>query len=303
MVDLKLEIPKSFLEEEIREGYLVKKEIKELWAVQMDLLNELERVCKKNNIKYFIMFGTLLGVIRHKGFIPWDDDIDIAITRTEFEKLMKVKDDFKYPYFLQTEDTDKGCHTYYGKLRNSETAAILKPEIENGYKYNRGIFIDLFVIDPVPDDEKEREKFYKKIRKKRMDSFRWARMFDAKKFNSVHRVARMLAPVYKVLGALINAFNIPNLSLKNFDKLARKYEGKGYKYYAELGVGSAGIYNEDWFKDLVYLDFEFMKVPCPTGYEELLEQRYGDWRTPVIGTQVHTMSIVDTGKSYKEYDK
>ena len=75
MVELKIKLPDSFFYEEERDGYWVSSEIKELWAVQLDLLNEFDRVCKKYNLKYILDFGTLLGAIRHKGFIPWDDDL------------------------------------------------------------------------------------------------------------------------------------------------------------------------------------------------------------------------------------
>ena len=302
MVNLNLEFPDSFFKEEERSGFLVTQKIKELWAVELDLLMELERVCKKHHIKYFVMFGTLLGAVRHKGFIPWDDDIDVAMERSDFNKLMSLKDEFKSPYFLQTEKTDKGCHTFYAKLRNSDTAAILKPEIEYGYRYNRGIFLDIFIMDPLPNDKKEEEEFRIELRKKRNDSFRWARMFDSKKFNSVHKAAKIISPLFKIGSFFINLFNIPNVSLNNFEKLARKYEGQSVTCYTELGVGDMGAYNKEWYKEIVYLPFEHIMVPCPKEYEKILVEGFGDWKEFVIGAQDHTMSIIDTNKSYKEYD-
>ena len=109
MVDLKVKLPDSFFHEEVRDGYLVTAKVKELWAVQIDLLCELDRVCKKYNLKYILDFGTLLGAVRHKGFIPWDDDLDVSMLREDYDKLMEVgPTEFTHPYFLQNHDTEIG---------------------------------------------------------------------------------------------------------------------------------------------------------------------------------------------------
>ena len=86
-MNIKLSLPEGFLEEEVRCDYTVSKEMKKVWAVELDLLAEFQRVCKLHDIKYSVCGGTLLGAIRHKGFIPWDDDIDVMMMREEYEKL------------------------------------------------------------------------------------------------------------------------------------------------------------------------------------------------------------------------
>ena len=120
MVDLNIELPKGFLEEEVRCGYTVTRKMKEVWAVELDLLKEFKRVCNKYDLKYCADGGTLLGAIRHQGFIPWDDDLDIAMLRKDFEKLNEVAPaEFKKPYFWQTEETDKGSARGHAQLRYS----------------------------------------------------------------------------------------------------------------------------------------------------------------------------------------
>ena len=90
MVDLKINIPEHFLEKEVRCEYTISRQMKEVWAVCIDLLEEFKRVCRKYQLHYIADFGTLLGAIRHKGFIPWDDDLDVAMPREDYEKFGKI---------------------------------------------------------------------------------------------------------------------------------------------------------------------------------------------------------------------
>ena len=127
MIQLKINVPDHFYDEEVRCGYHVSSKMKKAWAVMIDLLVEFDRVCKKNGIKYFASGGTMLGAIRHKGFIPWDDDIDVMMFREDYDKLLEVGPrEFQHPYFFQNKLTDPCCVDIFSKLRNSETTALLK---------------------------------------------------------------------------------------------------------------------------------------------------------------------------------
>ena len=90
MVSLNIKLPENFLDEEIRDDYVVSSQMKQVWAVELDLLNKILEVCKKYNIKIIASGGTLLGAVRHKGFIPWDDDIDLMMRRNQYDKLCDV---------------------------------------------------------------------------------------------------------------------------------------------------------------------------------------------------------------------
>ena len=147
-MNIKLQLPNDFLEEEYRDGFLVSSQMKKVWAVELDLLAEFDRVCKKYNISYSLDSGSLLGAIRHKGFIPWDDDIDIIITRPNYNKLLDIvlkNNEFKEPYFFQCAYTDKNYIRGHAQLRNSDTTGILKSEVNCDCVFNQGIFIDIFI--------------------------------------------------------------------------------------------------------------------------------------------------------------
>ena len=102
MVPINLDYNPNFLKEEVREDYTVSENMKKLWLVELDILNKLIQVCNKYGITYFADAGTLLGAVRHKGFIPWDDDIDIILPRKDYDKLLSVaKEEFQYPYYVE----------------------------------------------------------------------------------------------------------------------------------------------------------------------------------------------------------
>lgn len=111
----------------------------------LDLYFELEKVCKKYGLKLYASGGTLLGAVRHKGFIPWDDDMDFWMMRSDYEELQKHADEFSHPYFLQTPYTDKGYYYSAIKFRNSNTTDI--STFFAWEDWNMGIAIDIFPID------------------------------------------------------------------------------------------------------------------------------------------------------------
>ena len=161
----------EFLKEEVRCDYRISEKQKRCWAIELDMLQHLLDVCKKNDIQIFAYAGTLIGAVRHKGFIPWDDDMDLFLTRENYEKLQKVaKDEFKYPYFLQNARTDKKFFIGYSRLRNSNTTGILK--WERSEDYNNGIYLDVFCMDAFINDR----ELVRKQRRKAPVSLRFLRI-------------------------------------------------------------------------------------------------------------------------------
>ena len=124
--------------------------LRKVQLLELKIAKEVKRVCEKNNIKYFLMWGSLLGAVRHEGFIPWDDDMDFGMLRDDYEKFIEVcKKDLDPRFFLQTWDSDPDFPMHYAKIRLRGTSYM--ETFSEKSTMNNGIFIDIMPVDNVPD--------------------------------------------------------------------------------------------------------------------------------------------------------
>lgn len=274
LVDLRIDLPDGFLDEEVRCGYTVTSDIKKLWAVELDLLAHFDHVCRKHGLKYCVGAGTMLGAIRHKGFIPWDDDIDLYMMREDYDKLMQLADEFPAPYCIQNCYTEPKMVQWFVKLRNNETTGALKYELNKDIC--KGLFIDIFPLDGISPDSKEDAKQSKKNIKtrKRLKHYNGS-------YAHIHRKT-LLGKLKRVLRkAQVRLFyNDPVKLFKAYDDNLKKFSTPDVKL-----VGNRSLHfdcpksrrpKED-YTDLVYMPFEFLEVPVPRAYDSMLRQQYGDY--------------------------
>ena len=306
MVNLKIELPEGFLEEEIRCDYTVSKKMKKVWAILLDMLVEFDRVCKKHNITYFASGGTMLGAVRHKGFIPWDDDIDLMMFRDQYENLCQIAPyEFKHPYFFQTQYTDFGSLRGHAQLRNSETTGILKTELGKKKLFNQGIFIDIFPLDAVVNDKTLFEKQYQDAMTYRNRSFYWSGWtkegFIPSKFSIITLIKKCSSILFN---SIIKKY--VNKNYRRFEETCKRYNSQNTEMVSTLSF----IFNEELhfkfrsdYTELIDMDFEFIKIPVGANYDHGLTKRYGDYKTVVRGSSNHGGIVLDPDKSYKEYIK
>ena len=304
MLPIKLELPDGFLHEEIRHNYTISSDMKKVWAVEIDLLNEFMTVCKKHNLRFYAAGGTILGAIRHGGMVPWDDDIDVMMLREEYEKLCKIApSEFTHPYFFQTEETDKGSYRGHAQLRNSETTGILKTELSDKKTINQGIFIDIFPLDNVPDDIALRKAYIDKAMKTKALYKKYLKCSLPYHFRFRKNI------VILIIDFLINRLTPHATAVSKTNKFYRMFEEwvTSYNHIKTKEVVMSPFYIDRWIyersdlSEMVYKPFEMLSIPVPVGYEQMLNVTYGEWKKFVMGGSVDGGVIFDTERFYKEY--
>lgn len=282
---LNLKIDNEFLQDEVRWGYKVNKEMKKVWAVELDLINEFNRVCKKFGLQWWVDGGTMLGAIRHQGFIPWDDDVDVAMLRKDFDKILENHKEFKGKYFLQSFETDRFVTTKY-RLMNLNTTAMgytnfLSPVV----RFQMTGFIDIFAFENIKDLEDWKQRNYSKIAYK-------------------VKASQFLKSFYLTQDSEALKQSIDNFELYKSITIGN-YTKEETKLLADVTLTNCDDrfkrYSED-YKKTIYIPFEMLSVPCPKNWKRCLELQYGkNWRTPVKGTQYHSCWIYDNDNAYNDY--
>lgn len=239
------------------------------------LLEEIKRICKKFDLKYYAIAGTLLGAVRHKGPIPWDDDMDIGMMREDYEKfLAAVKTELGDRFFLQNFDTDKGYGLNFSKLLLLDTVMIERNAADSGaYKC---IYVDIFPLDNAPDDAALQEKQNK-------STYFLKRLLLAKQGYKVYTAGETKKKiVYGILRCLA-AFSSPAKINAMLENAIQKYNGTDTQQIVNIG-GAYGYHKEmlqrKWFADTVELPFENTTISAPADWAGYLTYFYGDYMTP-----------------------
>lgn len=294
MVELNLKLPDTFFQEEERDGYLVKAQMKELWAVQLDMLCEFDRVCKKYNLRYILDFGTLLGAVRHHGYIPWDDDLDVSMLREDYDKLVEIgPKEFSHPYFFQTFQTDSGYDNSSAKLRRSDTAFIEPEHLRHKTQYNKGIFIDIFVWDNIPTIDKS---FLAAINQQTYDTY--LHFYVLMHRPSLHDGKKLPLTALRYLYYKLR-YGSAGRQYKRLRALSTQYEKSDY--VADLMYYKSESRLRRWHEQTTEMAFEGMMFPVPADYDGLLTDCFGeDYMTPIQCNSDHTLVCMDTSRSYQD---
>ena len=244
--------------------------LRELQVVQLECLVELDRICRKHNIKYSIDGGTLLGAVRHKGFIPWDDDIDTIMLREEYERFFKICETEldKERFFLQEIRTDKYYRVGYTRIRRKNTIYIRAGQEK--FKHQTGVPIDVFVLDNVPDT-----KFLRYIHRALRFCFRKILWSASGKIVSEKFTERFIYAIVSLIPAKFAFWGFNTLA-----KICNKRPTKLVCHYAMTyptpqinGFGTPA----DLMDDFTELEFEGHKFMTVAEYDRYLTLLYGDY--------------------------
>ncbi|MBQ3260914.1 MAG: LicD family protein [Alistipes sp.] len=293
-----LNIPEEFLREEVRCGYTVTAKMKRVWAAELGMLHRFGQVCERYGLRWYAMGGTLLGAVRHKGFIPWDDDIDLLMPREDYNRLLEIgAEEFGEHYFLQTPCTEKGFFRTHAQLRDSRTTGAIRQD--RNRDINRGIFMDIFPLDEVPDTERELKYHRRRLRKLARKAHR---LTFRREYRSLFKRA-----VYALHEWLHFGKFSPKGAFCEFNRIAAEYAGRGGARvgHTSLSYRDAVIWNREDWAEVEMLDFEMLKLPAPKGWDAVLRRHYGDYmRIPENknGT-THGGVEFDPDTPYTEYFK
>ncbi len=261
------------------------------------ILQEIDRVCKCAGLTYYIYSGTLLGAVRHKGFIPWDDDIDLVMMRDEYEKFPEACEKYmdQSKFELQTLNSDPAGNNVWMKLHDKNTAFI------SGVRRNgamEGINIDIFPVDNVPDDDavlQKRAKYFDRMNL--VYQWRFAQRF---------RKAGWKMRIFQLLIRLIPPLNEKKFK-ERYDQKIQEYNSQGTKrvVYFSNRKHLKKVVDRSVFTETVMLPFEGGMYPAPIGWKRVLEGLYGKnyMQLPPKEQQVtvHGTAVIDLEHSWRDY--
>lgn len=278
--------------------------LNEFHNVLLELLVEFDRICRKQNIKYSLAYGTLIGAVRHKGFIPWDDDVDVMLTRKEYKRFCQAcLKELDNKFFLQTKITEPDYPYNIARIRKNDTTMIYDKWEKAGF--HQGIYIDIYPIDNIPDN-----KFKRFVQK-------WSII--------------MLTPIRITSNKVIyfNGGTSSNKRLKNIlyyilrcfpRKVCGKIEDRVIEKYNSHKTSKSSLicegqlllhpskdttpFDNDIMEQYTELDFDGHKFMSVEKYHDLLILLYGDYmQLPPEDKRgmFHNPKVYDTGKSYLEY--
>lgn len=246
--------------------------IKEVQKISLDILKYIDKVCKENNIKYSICGGTLLGAIRHKGFIPWDDDIDIFMLRQDYDKFLKIMDEnAKTNQKYKALHFSNNCPNYFYRFTKVVDLDTVLTESTFITPKDMGVFVDIFPLDDI--DMSNIKKIIKKNK----------RLAILLGISANKKAGIKTDGIAKKIAKFIISFYAKPMGWKHWtqksEKLATSFNNKGYDHiHAFSGAyGIKDIFEKSMFDELVEVEFEKNKFPAIKEWDKYLKQLYGNY--------------------------
>lgn len=234
------------------------------------MLQNFHDFCEKNHLIYYLTGGTLLGAVRHHGFIPWDDDIDVCMPRNDYEKLLdSFNGSIEGLSIISVRNREEGYYLPFAKIIN--TGTLLRENMDTDYEM--GIYLDIFPIDNLSNDYNTAYKLYKKVT-------RYRNILSIKNIKIAQRRVWYKNLTLKI-GKAISAIMPREKVLERIDIMSQRYRGNNRTTY--IGMVCAAFYGKreilksEWFKNRCLVEFEGMKVWAPENYDAFLGQLYGDY--------------------------
>lgn len=238
--------------------------LRSLRELQLDMLREFDRICRKHQIDYFLSGGSMLGAVRHQGYIPWDDDIDVAFLRENYRKFAKVvREELNSKFLYENYNNNDGYHYFFDRITAKNT--YFATRYSDGYVMPKGISIDIFVFDNAPKDS---YRFWKGLMNKRLlMNVRWK---NTARKGKAYLLSKLLLPILRLKS--MDSYS------QSYDKATRKYENRetGFVLPPATDHNYKGSMPKEWFDKVIPAEFEGINSFIPKGYDNYLKLWYGD---------------------------
>ena len=271
----------GYFREETREGFVIAEDMKRAWAAQLEVLEEVKRVCGIIGIKFFADWGTLLGAVRHHGFIPWDDDMDIAMLREDYMRFLSEAPALLEKYYeIKSVYNDPEDDTIKARIINGRHICFETDFLARFHGCPYVVGIDIFPVDNITDDKRALDKQIESLR------------FLLRTAESVPEKGPYGAEVLELMKKIEKTFGIPvNYNNRLKHELKKIYDIVCSLYHDENSAEVCSMIDfaegwdyhakREWYEDICELSFENTTIPVPEGYDGLLQIKYGkDYMTP-----------------------
>jgi len=271
----------GYFREETREGFVIAEDMKRAWAAQLEVLEEVKRVCGILGIKFFADWGTLLGAVRHHGFIPWDDDMDIAMLREDYMRFLSEAPVLLEKYYeIKSVYNDPEDDTIKARIINGRHICFEPDFLARFHGCPYVVGIDIFPVDNITDDKRALDKQIESLR------------FLLRTAESVPEKGPYGAEVLELMKKIEKTFGIPvNYNNRLKHELKKIYDIVCSLYHDENSAEVCSMIDfaegwdyhakREWYEDICELSFENTTIPVPEGYDGLLQIKYGkDYMTP-----------------------
>lgn len=283
-----MKVPEGFLEGEIRSSFYIEREMKKAWAAQLEVLHEVDRVCKKYNIQYFADWGTLLGAVRHKGFIPWDDDMDITMKRPDYTKFCMIAPEEMKGYNIVNIHTEPGWDSMLTRIVNGKRIRFDKEHLEKFHGCPWVVGLDIFPLDYVAPTKEEDEYQCQLIQVVEV----FGKTLAEADCND-ETVKKAAGDIEKMFGVkFTEELPLSVQLLKLGERLSMMYTEEESSQLALMadhaGPRPADVYPKEYYSESIDMPFEYTTIPVPVEYDAILRQKYGqDYMLPLVGRTNH----------------
>lgn len=303
-----MDFDRSFFEAEVRDGFYVTSEMKQVWAAQLEVLNDVDKACRENGIQYFAEWGTLLGAVRHHGFIPWDDDMDICMKRPDYNRFLQMAEKIMPSnYKIYTLESDNNDGNMISRIINTNHIEYDAEHLKKYHGVPYSVGLDIFPLDYISrnreDDELQNDiiimiSSVKDIIKSIEDN---KIQLDEE---NLKRINMQISQIESVCGVTIKRDNkiVQQLNIL-IDRICGIYreDEADYLTIMLLWVGNKNYkFPKDFYNKTIRISYENMTIPVPYAYDSILKKKYGDYMKLVHTWDSHDYPFFESQKKVIE---